>query len=129
MLRVLPSRIRRPAFRRSWLRTLGETMIAQRLQSVPGLSEKFVWLPPDEVHTRLHDLRPFLDGVFANEYEEAHRLDAREIDVASIADWLREQGLSDGPIKLFWLSQCEGISLDLRDFLRFLDELWFPSSD
>src|SRR5262249_23176674 len=68
-------------------------------------------------------------GLVPKEYEETRRFDAQEIDTAAVVDWLRAQGIGDEPVKVYWLSDREGISIRLNDFLEFFDELWFPSSD
>jgi hypothetical protein len=104
-------------------------MIAQRLRSVTGLSGKFGWLPPDEMQSRLDGLRAFDGSVVPKGYGEVRRFDARDTEPSAIADWLQAQQLPEEPVKVFWLFDREGISIELKDFLKYFDELWFPSSD
>ena len=55
--------------------------------------------------------------------------DANYLLTHDIADWLRARGLPNEQVNVFWPSDQEGASLELKDFLEHLDELWFPSSD
>jgi hypothetical protein len=62
-------------------------------------------------------------------YADVRKFDARDVEPSAIADWLRAQRLPEEPVKVFWSSCREGISIALKDFVTFFDELWFPSSD
>jgi hypothetical protein len=103
-------------------------MIAQRLESVSGLSGRFAWVPADQVRSRLGALRPFVDGSPPREYT-LRNFDAQDKDTAAIADWIRAQLTNDEPVTVLWISDRQGISIGLYDFLLFFDELWYPSSD
>ena len=108
---------------------MAESMIAQRIMSIAGFSNRFKWLPSDNMEDNVQRLSSYLRGFAPTAFREACRLDAQDKDPLFIAKWLLAQKLSDGPVRVVWLSERVGILVSLRDFLDFLDELWYPSSD
>lgn len=104
-------------------------MIAQRLESIPGLLGRFQWISPEEVQHRMAGLRPILGESIPREYAEVREFDGRDTGVSAIADWLHAQINVDEQVRTIWLADRAGILISLSDFLQFFDQLWYPSSD
>jgi hypothetical protein len=108
---------------------MGKAMIAQRLQAASGLTGKFAVLPKSELSQRLRRLAPFFAADHIHEYGPPLTFDAREVLPRDIARWLGLHELPNEIVAVMWLSEHEGISMLLSDFLLHIDELWYPSSD
>jgi hypothetical protein len=104
-------------------------MIAERLESIPGLSGRYELLPKDEAHAQIQDLQRLLRELDSRHNVEVRHFDARDALPSEIGDWLAIQNLGDEQVRLYWPYDSDAALMNIKDVILFIDKLWYPSSD
>lgn len=103
------------------------SIIANRFANTP-------WLPMDyasvamtraQCATMLESFRP--DG-FIEQWELVEEYNAQDVSADEIRSWLLKSQIQ-GLASFLWIPFRDGVTIDFALFVRFYDDLWFPSSD
>jgi hypothetical protein len=86
-------------------------------------------LPKDQAAAQIQDLRRLLADRDSRCSDEARHLDASDLDPAEIGNWLSAQGLSNEPVRVYWLNDHQVAVMSMNDLIENLSDLWRPSSD
>lgn len=56
-------------------------------------------------------------------------IDACGMDPEEVRSWLKTLPIQSEIVNVYWVSCNEGMIIPFSEFIRFYDDLWFPSSD
>jgi len=104
-------------------------MLIERLITIPGLSERFEILPKSQVRADLRALRSLLADLDARSHGEVRHFDGRDADLQAMSHWLAAQDLDNEPAIVYWPYDHEAAIMNINDFIKNFDDLWYPSAD
>ena len=103
-------------------------VIEHRLDEIKALKGKHEFLPRDEVTADIKNTVSLIrsgDSVVRKTMER----DFSDADRSEILHWLHNLGIGGDKVKVYWVSNLEGIRIQFEDFASNYDELWHPGAD
>jgi hypothetical protein len=105
------------------------TMMAERLKSIPGLSERYQMLSKDQASGQIRIMRLLLRVLDSSRSNEVRHFDATGALPSEIGDWLVAQEIENEQVAVYWLYDNAAALMMMHDFIKYFDDLWYPSSD